>query len=459
MPDSNSRSLKTYGILMAGGTGTRLWPVSRDLYPKQLIKFTGTDSLVQSTIKRILPVLDKENIRIVCGREHDYEMARHMLATDIQPAGKIISEPCGRNTAPAILLAVFNILEIEKDAVLLVFPADHVIKDLNGFHSKIRTAIKLAEEGYVVTFGIMPHYPETGYGYIEGTSSPKLYGDARPIKRFVEKPDKIRAEEYLKAGNFFWNSGMFSFKASVIIEEFKTYKPDLFRKMEAIFKKSEHVSEPISKEDYDGLENISIDYAVMEKTDKGVVLPSDFGWSDIGSWKSLYDFLEKDQYNNVIIGDVIACNTERCFIMGHERLIATSNLKNIAVIETPDSIFVSDLDSSREVKTIVTKLKEKGRPEYNQHKFIHHPWGITTTLEQKKGYTVKKLFVYPEQSAEFNNSATTNLTVAKGCMTISYGNNSQICKKGESVTLFKKEPVKIENHNLNPLCIIQVETE
>nr|MBL0702140.1 mannose-1-phosphate guanylyltransferase/mannose-6-phosphate isomerase [Desulfobacterales bacterium] len=349
MPDYNSRRISTYAILLAGGTGTRLWPVSRELHPKQLVKFTGEDSLIQSTIKRLVPALNKEKIRIVCGREHDHEIARQMDETGINSDGKIISEPCGRNTAPAILLAAFNILATEDDAVLLIFPADHVIKDLKEFHNKIKSAVQLAEEGYIVTFGITPHYPETGYGYIEGSKSHTLHDDALPIKRFVEKPDKVTAEKYLKAGNFFWNSGMFAFKASRIIEEFKIHQPDLLQTMEEIF----HKNKPVTKIDYERLENISIDYAIMEKTNMGVVLPSDFGWSDIGSWKSLYDFLEKDHNDNVINGDVIERNTENCFIMSHERLIAATNLKNIAVIETSDSIFVSSLDSSRDVKAIV----------------------------------------------------------------------------------------------------------
>jgi len=453
MPDYNSGRINTYAILLAGGTGTRLWPVSRELYPKQLVRFTGEDSLIQSTIKRLLPVLNKEKIRIVCGRKHDHEIAKQMDEAGVNSDGKVISEPCGRNTAPAILLAAFDVLATEDDAVLLIFPADHVIKDVNEFHNKIKAAVQLAKEGSIVTFGITPHYPETGYGYIEGSESNALYDDARKIKRFVEKPDKITAEKYLKAGNFFWNSGMFAFKASILIEEFKIYQPALLRTMEEIF----HKNKPVTKTDYERLENISIDYAILEKTDKGVVLPSDFGWSDIGSWKSLYDFLEKDSNNNVIGGDVIAHNTEKCFIMGHERLIAASNLENIAIIETSDSVFISNLDSSRDVKAVVTKLKEKGRPEYYQHKFVHHPWGIVTSLEQKKGYSVKKLLVYPEKNMEFANSGITNLTVIKGCTAISSGSNSQTCKKGESITLSDKDTIKILNNNSNPLCIIQVE--
>jgi len=453
MPDYNSGGISTYAILLAGGTGTRLWPVSRELHPKQLVRFTGEDSLVQSTIKRLLPVVDKEKIKIVCGRKHEHEIAKQMEEAGLKSDGKVISEPCGRNTAPAILLAAFDVLSTEDDAVLLIFPADHVIKDLNGFHNKIKSAIQLAEEGYIVTFGITPHCPETGYGYIEGSESAMLHDDARKIKRFVEKPDRITAEKYLKTGIFFWNSGMFAFKASILIEEFKTCQPALLRTMEEIF----HKNKPITKTDYERLENISIDYAILEKTGKGVVLPSDFGWSDIGSWKSLYDFLEKDHNDNVINGDVIARNTEKCFIMGHERLIAVSNLENIAIIETSDSVFISNLDSSRDVKSIVTKLKEKGRLEYHQHKFVHHPWGTVTSLEQKKGYKVKKLLLYPGKNMEFANTGITNFTVIKGCMVISCANNSQTYKKGESLTLSDKDTIKILNNNSKPLCVIQVE--
>ncbi len=452
MQTHDCKKLSVYITLLAGGTGTRLWPVSRELYPKQLVRFIGEDSLVQNTVKRLLPVLNKENLKIVCGREHNYEIARHLDEIGINSSGKVISEPCGRNTAPAILLAALNILQAENDAVLLIFPADHVIKNLSGFHDKIKTAIQLAEAGHIVTFGIRPHYPETGYGYIEGVKSEKLHNNALRIKRFVEKPDKATAEEYLKAGNFFWNSGMFAFKASSIMEEFNLHQPDLLKTMREIA----HYNKPVAEADYERLDNISIDYAIMEKTDKGVVLPSDFGWSDIGSWKSLYDFFEKDNNDNVIDGDVIVSNTEGCFIMARERLVAASNIKNMVVVETSDSIFVSDLDNSRNVKTIVTALKDQGRNEHHRHRFVHHPWGILTSLEQKNGYKVNRIVVYPDKTLEFNNSGITNFTVVKGSMTISWGVNSRICKKGESVMISGKNTVKIANINSKPLSIIQV---
>jgi mannose-1-phosphate guanylyltransferase/mannose-6-phosphate isomerase len=306
----------------------------------------------------LAPALDTENVRIVCGDKHFNETARQMEEAGVTPAGKIICEPCGRNTAPAILLAVLNILKDEKDAVLCVFPADHVIRDNSVFQDKLKSAIKLADDGFVVTFGIMPHYPETGYGYIEGEK--ELSDGALSIKRFVEKPDIKTAQEYLKAGNFFWNSGMFAFRASIIMDEFKAFEPELFKRMSNLVA----AKETVAKADYEKLSNISIDYAIMERTDKGAVLPSDFGWSDIGSWKSLYDFLPKDDEGNVIKGDVIAKKTRNCLIIGSKRLIAVNCLENTVVVETSDSVFISDIENTQNVKTIVTELKEKNRKEY-----------------------------------------------------------------------------------------------
>ena len=385
---------KVYAILLAGGTGTRLWPVSRQLFPKQLVKFIGDDSLVQSTIKRLSPVLDADGVRIVCGEQHFHEIARHMQDIGLQADGKIICEPSGRNTAPAILLAVLNALNTDREAVLCVFPADHVIGEIERFHERLKAAIRLADQGHIVTFGITPHYPETGYGYVEGGR--ELTDGALAIKRFVEKPDKKTAQQYIAAGNFFWNSGMFAFKAAVILEEFRIHQPDLLKKMQAIF----DGTNAIAKADYDQLPDLSIDYAIMEKTARGVVLPSDFGWSDIGSWKSLYDFLPQDDDLNVIDGDVITNDTRGCFILGRDRLIATNHLENMVIVETPDSIFVSDIERSRDVKSIVTQLKARGRKEYHQHRTIHFPWGSRTLLEQKEGYTVYRLLVYPSSSLQ-----------------------------------------------------------
>ncbi|MBW2440781.1 MAG: mannose-1-phosphate guanylyltransferase/mannose-6-phosphate isomerase [Deltaproteobacteria bacterium] len=443
---------KVYAILLAGGTGTRLWPVSRQLYPKQLVKFIGDDSLVQSTIKRLAPVLDADRVRIVCGEQHFHETARHMQDIGLQPDGKIICEPSGRNTAPAILLGVLHILQAEEDAVLCVFPADHVIGDINRFHKRLKAAIRLADQGRIVTFGITPHYPETGYGYVEGGQA--VSEGALTINRFVEKPDMKTARKYIQAGNFFWNSGMFAFKASVILNEFHKHQADLLDQMKAMT----DGAKTIARKDYDQLPNISIDYAIMEKTDRGVVLPSDFGWSDIGSWKSLYDFLPKDDQSNVIDGDVITHNTQGCFIMGRDRLIATNHLENMVVVETPDSIFVSDIDHSRDVKSIVARLKEKGRQEYHQHRTIHFPWGSRTLLEQKGGYAVYRLLVYPQSTlqAEMDTAASMHLIVVKGSASVGFGGQTQNLCQGRALTVSKPGPVDIANKSEEPIGLIQV---
>jgi len=451
--ENTSETHSAYAVLLAGGVGTRLWPVSRELYPKQLAKFIGEDSLVQTTIKRLGPALASERVRIVCGQEHYHELKRHMEEIGISPEGKLFCEPCGRNTAAAVLLAVFHILEIDADAELCVFPADHVIRDIDNFHSKIRSALTLAAQGNIVTFGIKPHYPETGYGYIEGTGS--AGEGALHIKRFVEKPDKKTAQSYLSAGNFFWNSGMFAFKASVIRDEFQSLSPEIFQKMLDMFQ-----NRAVTLDAYQALPDISFDYAIMEKTEKGVVLPSDFGWSDIGSWKSLYDFLEKDDNKNVMEGDVISKDTEGCFILGHERLIATNSIQDLVVVETPDSVFVSDLDTSRDVKAIVATLKSQGRKEFKTHRTVYHPWGHTTLLEEHTAYAVHRIMIYPGETCRHGSdkAATIQLTAVRGRAEVSVDNRSRLLKSGESIPLPGASVAEIKNNDESSLVLVSVES-
>jgi mannose-1-phosphate guanylyltransferase/mannose-6-phosphate isomerase len=441
-----------YAVLLAGGTGTRLWPVSRELYPKQLVKFIGDDSLVQSTLKRLSPVLDLQLVRVVCGAQHFHEISRHLDEIGLASEGKVIREPSRRNTAPAILLAAFHIRQTVDDGVMCIFPADHVIGDIESFHERLEVAIRLADAGYIVTFGIKPNYPETGYGYIEGGDD--VADSAAKVKRFVEKPDQKTAEKYIKAGNFFWNSGMFAFKVSVIMEEFKAYQPQLLASMQNIFS----TDQPLAGKEYDRLENISIDYAIMEKTGKCVVLPSDFGWSDIGSWKSLYDFLEKDENQNVIDGDVIVQDTQNCLIFGHDRLIATNRLQDMVVVETPDSIFVSDLDHSRDVKSIVSELKEKGRQEFHQHRSVYHPWGISKLLEQRGNYSAVELTVYPNARFPVNCDSQTvqHFLVVSGKAKLTGGSRKKTLGWGDVFSCNVEGQVSVENKGKDEARLIQV---
>jgi mannose-1-phosphate guanylyltransferase/mannose-6-phosphate isomerase len=448
----NSNGLPVYAVLLAGGSGTRLWPVSRELYPKQLARLIGTESLIQSTLRRLVPPFPAESVRVVCGEQHRHEISRQMAAVGIPAAGRIISEPTGRNTAPAILLAALHALADGDDAVLGVFPADHVIGNVDAFHEKLADAVELAAGGRIVTFGIRPHYPETGYGYVEGGAEEPA--GALAIRRFVEKPDRDTARGYLAAGNFFWNSGMFAFRASVLLEEFRAHQPQLLQGLQAIFVPGR----PIARADYQRLADISIDYAVMEKTARGVVLPSDFGWSDIGSWKALYDFLPKDASGNVLSGDVISQDTRNCLILGYERLVAANRIENLVVVETPDAIFVSDIDHSREVKSIVADLQHRGRPETHRHRTVFFPWGTRTLLDPAEGRRISRLEIYPRACAALEEpaGAQVHFLVLSGRAKTSAGRRRRRLEPGGSATLPVDGPVRVENLNDEPLTLIAV---
>jgi mannose-1-phosphate guanylyltransferase/mannose-6-phosphate isomerase len=303
-----------------------------------------------------------------------------------------------------------------------------------------------------VTFGIRPHYPETGYGYVEGGAEEQA--GALAIRRFVEKPDRDTACGYLAAGNFFWNSGMFAFRASAMLEEFRAHQPQLLHALQAIFVPGR----PIAREAYQQLTDISIDYAVMEKTQRGVVLPSDFGWSDIGSWKSLYDFLSKDPGGNVLEGDVLIQDTRNCLILAHDRLVAANRVSNLVVVETPDAIFVSDLDHSREVKSFVADLKQRGRSEYQQHRTVFFPWGTRTPLDPADGQGPSRLVVHPRACAaiEAPAGARVHFFILSGRANARAGRRRRRLESGGAVTLPGGSPVRIENLNDEPLTLIQV---
>ena len=449
---TTKKRLSVYPVLLAGGSGSRLWPVSRELFPKQLVNFVGTDSLIQNTIKRLFPVLKAEDLRIICGDDHFFEVGRHLEEMDIPAEGKVIAEPCGRNTAPAILLGVLEILKKEKDAVILIFPSDHVMSNLQEFQENLNTAISLAKSNHIVTFGIKPDYPETGYGYIEGAK--KVKSGALTIKRFVEKPDEKTAKKYLKAGNFFWNSGMFAFKASTLIKEFRAHEPEMLKNMQKMVSRGE-----VTLKNYEQLPDISIDYAIMEKTKKGVVLPSDFGWSDIGSWKSLYDFLPKEEDDNVTEGDVVLQNTKNCFIRGDNRLVVANALENIVIVETPDTVFVSDMEKSKNVKAIVQDLKKQGRKECKAHLTVYRPWGTYTILEEDSTSKIKRIVVYPgaKLSLQMHYHRSEHWIVAQGTAKITNGDKIIVLKEGESTFVPKANRHRLENPGRIPLHIIEVQ--
>jgi len=444
--------LSIFPVLLAGGSGTRLWPVSRAQAPKQLVEIGGETSFLQETIQRLHPVLCLDNVRVVCGKAHCDDSSEHLAALGLTADNLIIGEPIGRNTAPAILLAALKILDqtAAPDCLFFILPADHVIRDVDRFHERIGKAIDLAQKGYLVTFGIQPDYPETGYGYIEGGKAAP--GGGLCIERFVEKPDIETAKSYIEAGNFFWNSGMFAFTASTILNEFKQFEPDMTTKMEAIVKQGG----PISKEAYQDLPSISFDVAIMEKTSKGVVLPSDFGWSDIGTWSSLYDYMPKDDGGNVIAGDVISSNTKNSLIIAKSRLVTTNDITGATVVETPDAVFVSSLKTSRNVKDIVSLLKQEGRRESRVHRLETYAWGSIHYLAISDELLVAKLSIKPHATyqKEPEQPGRWHICLLSGDARIAHAGTQHALQSGNSLSLDVQSEISIRNSGNNVLSAI-----
>ena len=441
--------LKLHSIILAGGSGTRLWPLSREEYPKQFSNLIGTDSLLQSTYKRLLPHFGQENISIVVGENHKFEVKRHLKEIYADNKENIIAEPLGKNTAPAILYGTLKILANVEDALIFVFPADHVIEDLKAFEEAISRADMLAQDGFIVTLGVKPQYPETGYGYIEG-GEPIEEGALR-IKRFVEKPDEKKAVEYMNSNNYFWNGGIFAFKASTIINEFREYAPEIFDILS--------VCSEVDDSTYSKLPNISFDYAIMEHTDRGAVLPVSFKWSDVGSWKSVYDFLPKENNNNVLNGDIITKDSKNCLIKGGRRLIVANGLSDIAVVDTDDAVLVSHIDHSSNIKSIVSELKETGRQESFSHLVVNKPWGYYLNLDTGEGYIVKKIVVNPgsKLSLQKHEHRSEHWVISKGTAKIINGDETLIVKEKGAVFIPQQNMHRVENIGDIPLHIIEVQ--
>lgn len=379
-----------FGVILAGGSGSRLWPLSREMYPKQLLTLTGNNSFFQSTFLRLANIIPAKNIITVTNDLHLPEINNQLSMLDGAEEYTTIGEPAGRNTAPAIGLAALfiknNLASENIDPVILVTPSDHLIQDNETFLNAVKEGIKLAEEGNIVTFGIKPSKPETGYGYIKTDKEFRLphraFGSPHnddlngyKVEEFKEKPDFETAKKYLEAGNYFWNSGIFMFKTSTILKEMQIHAPDVL----AGLNKLDLSKDIIEKEIYNSIPSISIDYAVMEKSDKIALIPVDCGWNDLGSWESIYDVIQKDADNNYLKGNVIAIDTEDSYIYSSSRLISTIGLKNIVIIETDDAILVCDKSRTQDVKIIFDKLKK----ENNQLYFKHSKNNLTTGNEFK----------------------------------------------------------------------------
>lgn len=445
-------------VILSGGSGTRLWPLSRPLYPKQFLALHSENTLFQETALRVNEIgLDAPII--VCNEEHRFIVAENLRALNAE-SQDIILEPVGRNTAPAIATAAYAAMKDGADPILLVLPADHVIEDVKAFGKAVKAAEKLAKKGHLVTFGIKPNEPHTGYGYIE--SGKAIDGDASEIKAFTEKPDEKTAEKFLKSGKYSWNSGMFCFKASVFLEELTKHHPDIAKQAKASFANSKKDLDfvRLDKDTFAKCEDISIDYAVMEKTDKGAVISLDANWNDVGSWDAVWQVSKKNKDNTVTKGDVIVKDTKNSFIYGEDRLVCALGLEDIIVVDTQDSLLVAHKDSVQNVKDIVGDLKKADRKEAKHHRTVYRPWGHYDSICFGERDQVKRISVKPgaKLSVQKHFHRSEHWVVVKGTANVTKGNEVLTLSENESVYLPLGIVHALENPGKIMLEIIEVQT-
>ncbi len=445
-----------YAAILAGGIGSRFWPLSRETAPKQVLKVVGDESLLRATIRRLEPLIPHERVNIVTSVAQA-EIIRTHLAYDGAPAlpGYII-EPFGRNTAPAIALAAFRILEKDADAIMAVLPADHIIGDGKSFAKTLMAARKAAEQGHLVTLGIAPTSPETGYGYIKAGVSKlkKINGfEIRPVDRFVEKPDLRRAKQYIKDGGYYWNSGIFVWKAKVILEKIEKHLPGIRAGLDALRRGASIVDA------YKGMEAISIDHGVLEKAGDMVVIPAAFNWSDVGSWRSMSDVLPSDERGNVIRGRVVDIGSRNSIIFGCERLVAAIGLEDFIIVDTPDATLVCPKDRAEEVKDIVGLVKKKGFSEHEHHRTVNRPWGSYTLLEHGPGYKIKKICVLPGRrlSLQMHAHRSEHWVVITGTALVQRGEETVEIGVNQSTYIPRGVKHRLENPIDKPLEIIEVQ--
>ena len=446
-------------VILAGGSGTRLWPLSRKLYPKQLLPLVDERTLVQNTIERLQGLDGIAEPIVICNEDHRFIIAEQMRAMGVSPAA-IVLEPAGRNTAPAVAVAAMLAQRLGPEAELLVLPADHLIGDPAQFHDAVRQAAAHAAAGHLVTFGIVPSAPETGYGYI--LQGPALAGStARAIERFVEKPDLATAETYVASGQYFWNSGMFVFRASSVLAELERLAPAI---VESCRKALDLAGQDLDflrldRDAFAACPEDSVDYAVMERTDKGVMIPLACGWNDLGSWDALWQAGGKDEDGNVTRGDVVLCDVHDSYLHAETRLLAAVGLQNHIVVETSDAVLISPRDRVQEVKKIVDKLKAENRIEAVSHKKVFRPWGHYESIGDGARYQVKRIVVTPGQvlSLQKHFHRAEHWVVVQGTAVVTRDSEEILLRENESVYLPLGAVHRLSNPGKIPLELIEVQ--
>ena len=450
-------------VVLSGGSGTRLWPLSRKLYPKQFIPIQGNKSLFQSTVERIRSLDNTGNLLVVCNDEHRFMAAEQLRGSGLRDA-EIILEPVGRNTAPAITIAAMHASAQDPDACLLILPADHLVEDLSQFQQVVSSAVQIAADR-LVTFGVVPDRAETGFGYIKFNRETRLQtaaGEIYEVEKFVEKPDFDTASTYLESGNYLWNSGMFLFSAGIYLDEIKRLEADIF---EACHKAHANRTQDLDfirldKQAFSKAPSISVDYAVMEKSDRSSVIQLNSGWSDIGSWNALWESFERDRSGNAASGDVITEDCEGCYIHASHRLVTAVGISNQVVIETADAVLVAPRERAQEVRGIVARLQQDGRSEVDIHPKVYRPWGAYETIDADDRFQVKRITVNPGQalSLQMHRHRAEHWVVVKGTAKVTCGEDEFLLGENESTYIPAGTRHRLENPGSDLLQLIEVQS-
>ena len=446
-------------VLLSGGVGSRLWPVSRELYPKQFLPLIGSNSLLTQTLQRAAAIKNVSAPIVVCNDEHRFLVAEQLRQADVKAAA-ILLEPEGKNTAPAIAVAALQALTLSAEATLLVLPADHVIQQPEVFAAAVARGLEAAAEGFLVTFGIVPSAPETGYGYIQSGSSWR--DGIHHLKQFVEKPNLETAKRYLASGEYVWNSGMFLLRADAYLNELETLAPEILAATRKALNAAQNDLDfaRLDKAAFAMCPSDSIDYAVMERTQKGMVIPLSCGWSDVGSWSSLWDVEEKNEVGNVLSGDVLVHEVSGSYIRSESRLVAAIGIDDVIVVETSDAVLVADKTRVQDVKHIVSALKKNRRDEATLHKRVYRPWGSYESLVNASRFQVKRIVVNPghQLSLQMHHHRAEHWIVVRGTAKVSCGDKEYLLSEDQSTYIPLGNRHRLANPGVIPLEIIEVQT-
>jgi mannose-1-phosphate guanylyltransferase/mannose-6-phosphate isomerase len=456
-----SRSLSKknlYAVIMAGGKGTRFWPLSRETFPKQFLKIVGQGTLLQNTIHRLAGEVRPSNIMVVT-TEGQKDIVKWQLKEVVEDFHSVVVEPEGKNTAPAIALSAFKLYGKDPNALMLVLPSDHYVSDAEKFKVTLRHAVPFAEKGGLVTFGIKPRKPETGYGYIK--AGRRLAAGVFAVSSFVEKPDLKTARTYVKDGSYYWNSGIFLFRAKDIIGELKKYMPGTHKAFTGIARSFNTEDEDSALRGiYHGLEEESIDYGVMEKSRKVTMVAADFPWSDIGSWGALDEVLDRDRQGNITMGNVVGIDCENSIFFAGERLIAPIGLRDMVVVDTADATLIVPKDKVQQVKELVASLKKKGKEEYLAPRLEERPWGYFSVLEKGPYHQIKHICLKPKArlSLQMHNHRSEHWIVVSGTAKVQRGEDTFYVHKNESTYIPPAVKHRLENPGLIPLKIVEIQS-